>query len=514
MARIVREPAAAASKSYDLIIIGGGIYGAMLSLESSRLGLRSLLLERDDFGGATTFNSLRIIHGGIRYLQSIDLRRFRESVAERSWFIRNFPNLVKPLPCVLPIYGNGMRRRSIFRLVLWVNDLLSRRKNHGIYRDGQFLGGMIVDRQKTQEIFPLVDPQGLEGGAIWYDAFMPESQRVVIEILKWACAQGATVLNYMEASQLLKTKAGIVGVVAIDREEGDSFEYGASVVINAAGPWCRELAKRFDRDEPKLFRGSLAWNALFNRKPVSDHAVAVAPKTPGGRTYFLVPWKGMLLAGTGHAPWIDPLRTANPSSAQIVEFINDLNCAVPGLKLNLDDILHVFAGLLPVTRDGSVDLLCREVILNHAEQGGPQGLYSISGIKFTTARLVAEKTLRRIFPGKTPVTVSAHKESSQFPRRLRRWETSNSDGCLCPSDVWWKIIIERIIEEESILHLDDLIFRRTTLWQNSEKALELAPVISDLFSWDDIRRKQERDRLTEAFSNMGGSGRAHHSKHL
>ncbi|MEJ2083967.1 MAG: FAD-dependent oxidoreductase [Acidobacteriota bacterium] len=109
---IERNPALFSRDSYDLLIIGGGIYGACLSLEASRRGLSSLVLERDDFGGATSWNSLRILHGGLRYLQHLDLKRFRESVAERRWFSFWFPELVRPLPCLMPLYGKSRGRRS------------------------------------------------------------------------------------------------------------------------------------------------------------------------------------------------------------------------------------------------------------------------------------------------------------------------------------------------------------------------------------------------------------------
>ena len=239
MGKICREPSAAASGNYDLIIVGGGIYGVMLSLEASKKRLRSLLLERDDFGGATTFNSLRILHGGLRYLQGLDLHRFRESVGERRWFMQNFPDLVKPLPCIMPLYGNGFRRPSIFRLALWANDLLSFKWHQGTRTDRRLPNGHVVNTAKTREIFPSVDTRGLQGAAVWCDVCMPDSQRLVIEILRWACGQGATALNYVEAQQLIKAKNSVAGVLAYDRETGRAFEYKADVVVNAAGPWCR-----------------------------------------------------------------------------------------------------------------------------------------------------------------------------------------------------------------------------------------------------------------------------------
>ena len=106
------------------------------------------------------------------------------------------------------------------------------------------------------------------------------------------------------------------------------------------------------------------------------------------------------MAGTGHAPWNEIIDHPVPTYKMIQNFLDELNMAVPALKLKTEEILHVFSGLLPVTRNGSVDLTAREIILNHGDRGGPMGLYSISGIKFTTARRVADKTLNFIFPEK------------------------------------------------------------------------------------------------------------------
>lgn len=501
MSKIIREPASAAKETYDLIIVGGGIHGAMLSLEATRRGLRSLLMERNDFGGATSFNSLRIIHGGLRYLQSLDLHRFRESVAERRWFLRTFPSLVKPLPCLMPLYGDGLRQPFIFRIALWLNDLLSQRRNRGVPLEQHLPPGRLIDVNHTREIFPFVDMQGLLGGAIWYDAFIPHSQRLIMEILRWACEYGATVLNYVEACQLLKTRKGVAGVMALDHEGGEYHEYKARVVVNAAGPWCRNVALSFDLDGPTLFRSSIGWNVLLDRRAVSDHAAAVTPKRPGGQTYFLVPWNGMLLAGTEHAPWLGCENRPMPSNEQLQEFLNNLNLAVPALELDQNDILYVFAGLLPVTKVGGVDLCTREVIFNHANHGGPRGLYSISGVKFTTARLVAEKTLKRIYPenkaGKDIDTTSFKPpEDAQGDRGIFHfhWRPAAEES-------EWKAVLRSLVEEEAVQHLDDLILRRTTLWENPSRAFEIVPNICKLFDWNDSRCHEEVKRLTRKLEN-------------
>ncbi|MFB3103980.1 MAG: FAD-dependent oxidoreductase, partial [Pseudomonadales bacterium] len=123
-----------ANDQFDLIVVGGGIYGACLVLESARRGLRPLLLERDDFGGGTSWNSLRIVHGGLRYLQHLDLARYRLSASEQAWWLNQFPDQVQPLSCLLPLYNRGLRSTHLMRAALWMNNHLGalvRRQSFG-----------------------------------------------------------------------------------------------------------------------------------------------------------------------------------------------------------------------------------------------------------------------------------------------------------------------------------------------------------------------------------------------
>jgi glycerol-3-phosphate dehydrogenase len=492
---IEHNPEKIKDKIFDAIIIGGGIYGVMLSLVASQKGLKTLLLERDDFGGATSFNSLRIVHGGLRYLQKMDIHRFRESVSERKWFLKNFPDLVEPLPCLMPLYGNGVYRPSIFKFALLLNDLLSINRNKGISGKSILPGGKIIDAEKVKSIFPDVDTQNLKGGALWYDGSMADSQRVLIESLKWACSLGADVLNYFEAKDLLRKDNQITGVKALDKSNGNYYSFASNIVINSAGPWCREVASKFDKDYKDLFNSSIAWNILFNKQALSDHALAVTPKKPNGKTYFLRPWKGMLLAGTVHEPWSGVSKNPMPSEASIKMFIHDLNSSINNLNLGPKDILHIFSGLLPAKEEGSDTLAVREKIIDHQKEKGPKGLFSMSGVKFTTARLVAEKTVDIIFQN-IPYKKMAGRTYSQLENFDFNWNPREIDNSTREN-------FREIIVNESVQHLDDLILRRTSLGDNPERALDIAPQVCQLFGWDIPKSKNEMSRLENYYRIKG-----------
>ena len=261
-----RDINSAKKNNYDIIIIGGGFYGVMIAYESSRRNLKTLLLDKSDFGSATSFNSLRIVHGGLRYLQSLDIHRFRESVGERKWFMKNFPKLTKPISCLMPLYNKGLHRNSIMWTALNLNDLLSLTRNKSIHPENSLLNGKVISAEKVKEIFPDVDGKELKGGAIWNDGSIDDSQIVLMEILKSASGNGCTPLNYVEVKNVIIHGNQVKGVVAIDNETNNEIEFNSSIVINSTGPWSRSLAKIFHKDFKELFNYSIAWNALFDKK--------------------------------------------------------------------------------------------------------------------------------------------------------------------------------------------------------------------------------------------------------
>src|SRR5690606_19413998 len=192
----------AAGPEHRVIVVGGGLYGARGALQAARRGLPPLLLERADFGGATSRASLRIVHGGLRYLQPLDLRRCRESARERAWLLREFPDLVRPLTCLLPLRARSLHRPAAFRLALALDRLITR----GAMRDGGALPpGEVLSAAEVADLFPLVERAGLRGGGLWHAGLITCPARLIIEVLRWAVARGATAVNYVEAIGLLRS---------------------------------------------------------------------------------------------------------------------------------------------------------------------------------------------------------------------------------------------------------------------------------------------------------------------
>lgn len=450
---ILREPQAFSADSYDVIVVGGGVYGVMLALEAAHRGLRPLLLERGDFGAETSANSLRIIHGGLRYLQTLDFRRFHESVQERAWLLTTFPDQVRPLRCLMPLYGEGMRRSSVFRAALAINaglGWLSGNRGDAALEPGRVLGA-----EEARRELPMVPPDGLRGAAVWYDAVLEDSERLIIDALRWACAAGARALNHVEAVGLFVDGDVVQGVTATDLVTGDALEYRAPKVVNAAGPWARELAARFDRDPARLWRPTTAFNVALRLSTPLPGALALTPRAPGASTYFLHPWKGGVLAGTVHGEAPGP-SADTATDAEVESLRRNLAASAPGLGLDAAAVARVYRGLLP-GHPHKPGLATRPVLLDHGSHGGPRGLISVSGVKFTTARRVAEKVVKHLASGVLPAARrpprpvgAGHADRVPSPRLFRENPARAVELC------------RTLVSEESVVTAEDL--QRRVAW--------------------------------------------------
>lgn len=508
---IKRNPEAASQEKFDLIVIGGGIYGVMLALEAGLRDRSVLLLEKSDFGAATSYNSLRVIHGGLRDLQTLNLRRYWEFGRERRWFLEHFPDLVERLPVLVPLYQRGLLRTSLFRLAFGLDRVLLPRRDRELDGERSIPYGQVVSAADVKQRFPAVDDCGLKGGALWFDACIPDSQRLVMEALRCACGLGGTALNYMPATGLLTDAGRVVGVRARDRLRGADHEFAADMVVNAAGPWSREIADQFDQSVPELYRYSIAWNILFDRAALSDCALGVRPPISGAQIHFLLPWKDRLLAGTGHAPRDTKDERPQPSPGELRDHLDELNKAIPGLQVSQEDILHVYAGYLPVDDEEGGHLAKEDRFIDHAKRGGPHGLYSIGSSKLTAARSTADKVLSTILSDREVTSARRarfHALRSQRAVEQGAWRKRG----LSIDDASRASALRQIIREESVYHLDDLMLRRTDLGDDPHRALEVAPALCSLFDWDESRCQEELARIERHFRWVDHASVSHEAR--
>ena len=396
MTEISRNPKSTARERFDLVVIGGGIYGVCMLLEASRRGWKSLLIERDDFGGKTSWNSLRIIHGGLRYLQNMDLPRFRRSVQEQAWWLTHFPDLVTPLPCMMPLYNQGLRRVGVLRLALRLNDCLAKRIRHGTRASKVLAASTVVNVAQTLSRFPGVRQDGLRGAATWYDARIDAPQRLLIELLRWSVAAGGEALNYMECVGFEQKAGRATAVKARCGVSKDELVFKTNYVVNCTGPWLGHIAGLATADtvRPTSAEHAIAFNLVLNRTPPCDWAVAVSPRQKNSHTFFVVPHREKTLAGTKH---LRPQSADRPSKRQVSTMLEDLNMAIPDWNLTLNDVDQVLAGRLPPESEGSHVPAKSPTITHHDGRSvGVRNMTSVKGSKYTTARLVACTALRQI----------------------------------------------------------------------------------------------------------------------
>ncbi len=397
-------------ETFDLVIVGGGIQGACLAWEGSQRGLNVALLEKGDFGGATSANSLKILHGGLRYLQHLDFRRMLESIASRRYFAGFAPDLVKPLPCVIPTEKFGLKHPLSMMAALILNDLISAGRNKGLDASVHLPNGCVLSPKKCRDLFPGIMEEFPAGGARWYDYLILNSERLTLELIKRAKTLGAVVENYVEVKDILSDDVNVTGVLARDAlgSGQDGFEVKAKAVISCVGPWWNEQPKV--RGEGKSAYGKLqfakAINLVLRQKLLQDHAIGLEAEDPNNagqkRFFFLVPWQGGTMIGTTYRPMedFDPDHL-EVTLGEIHDILDALKKWFPSTPLSEKDVVLSHAGLLPVDlrqKKGKAGYKLHgdTTITHHADipNGGKRGLFSVKTVKYTTSPVVAQAFFR------------------------------------------------------------------------------------------------------------------------
>ena len=540
-----RDVAKLAAERFDVVVVGGGIYGVCIARDAALRGLSVALVEKGDFGGATSANSHKIVHGGLRYLQHADFRRMRESIRERAAWLRIAPHLVRPQAFLMPTYGHGLRGREALQAALALNDLLSIDRNRGLDRAQQIPRGRMLSAAECLRLAPGIEPQGLSGGALWYDGLMLSSERLLLSTLRSAAARGAVVANYVEAAEVTRSGGRVAGLRVRDLVGDAEIEVRAHGVIDACGPWTPERRTQSRDDTPDL-RLAKAIN-LVTRPIIGDHAVGLARRFRGPdgtmrqdrRLFFLVPWHGRTLVGTKYLPYRGTADGLTISEREIDEFLDEINCAYPSARLERTDVRLVHAGLVPMTvdRSGAVDveLATRHEIRDHALAG----MITVTGVKYTTARGVAEAAVDHLLAslGRDAPRSSTAREplfggdvdrldesavrgsaslSSGTARRLIgcygsrygdvvglcREDAALADPLGAGTEVIGAEIIHAI-REEMALHLADVVFRRTelgTAGDPGEEALRRAATFAGReLDWDATRVESELAQVRSQF---------------
>lgn len=393
-----------ASRHHDIVVVGGGIHGAALAREAALCGLSTALIEKHDFCSATSASSLKIIHGGLRYLQQFDIPRLRTSVLERRTFLRTAPHLVHPLPCIMSTQGHLMKGQEAMFCGLLLNEILSCDRNRLSDPEKFIPRGRLIPRGEVSRRVPGLATDDITGGCAWHDAYTYNSERLVTAMVRDAVAAGADAANYLRVTGLCRTGARVTGVKVRDDVEGHDFELSAGMVINAAGPWANEiLAQAGLRDSQVIPSLALGMNFVLNRQLLPHSAAGLRFRRRSGdsqRLLFMMPWRGRTLAGTYYRLHEGPADALKVTAQDVEQLLADLTHAYPAAEIKPGDIACILSGLLPARHNRLVHdepvLANHFSIVDHTRSDALDGLVSVVGVKYTTARDVAARTLRRV----------------------------------------------------------------------------------------------------------------------
>ena len=552
-----RTPLSLEAKEFDLLVIGGGIFGACTAWEGVQRGLSVALIERGDFGEATSTNYFRVAHGGIRYLQHGDLRRVRESSGERSALLRIAPHLVYPLPILIPSFGRGIQGKTVLRLGFRLYDLLTLPRNRQLAHDRRISMTRTVSIDEVETAYPDLRRANLTGGAIFYDGQIYNTGRLVLSFLESAVGGGAEIANYAEARRLLCDERKVRGAVAVDRLDGREVTIRARHTVNAAGPWAmRQLGRWLDLAitalEPSFSRDV----ALVTSRPAPPIGIGCPTVTRdgdalfdrGGRHLFWLPWRGRTIIGVWHKEYSGSPDRIEVDDAELLRFVEEVNQAFPGFELRPDEVTLVNTGLILYGEDlrenGAHSFGKHSLLIDHAARDGLEGLTSLVGVRATMARKEAERAIDLVLsklgePPRASRTASLPIAGGQFadfeelvaeiafrgdaiPSAACRSIAHNYgsryaellDRC---SNEWLAAPIEgtsvlraeivHAVRSEMAQTLSDVVLRRTDLGNAGDPGeaalLECASILSRELGWEEERVQAELEQTRTFYRRRG-----------
>lgn len=379
-------------EQFDLLIIGGGITGVGIALDAAARGLKTGLIEQQDFAYGTSSRSTKLIHGGLRYLKQLEFALVKEVGSERAIVHRLAPHLVVPEKMLLPLYEKRGLGYGLTSFGLKIYDWLA-----GVKREDQ---RKMLTKSQTLGHEPLLKAHDIKGGAL-YAEYRTDDARLTIEIAKRAVAEGAVLVNYVHATDFLYQDGNVRGVEAVDSIRHEKVRISAAVVVNATGPWVdemRSLNKSLSGKTLHLTKG-IHIVVPYHRLPVRQ---AIYFDVPDGRMIFAIPRRRATYVGTTDTDYRGDKDGVRATLSDVRYLLNAVNEAFPSVHLNVADVESSWAGLRPLIHEEgkSASELSRKDEIFESESG----LISIAGGKLTGYRKMAERVVdllvERLFSNK------------------------------------------------------------------------------------------------------------------
>ncbi|HEU4562524.1 MAG TPA: glycerol-3-phosphate dehydrogenase [Longimicrobium sp.] len=370
---------------FDLLIIGGGITGAAAARDAAGRGLSVALVDAGDFGHGTSSRSSRLIHGGLRYLETYNFGLVFEASAERRRLLELAPHLVHPLPFVFPVYQGGPTPFLMLQAGMWLYDALSLFRNIRRHR--------VLSRADVQREEPRLRVQGLAGATIYYDASVDDA-RLTLANARGAHEAGAAVVSHAEVFAFLH-ESGLAGARVRDRLTGEEREVRARVVVNATGPWSDIVRQMANPEAKPRLRPTKGVHILVERERIGNRNGITFQSPIDGRVMFVLPWGDFTYVGTTDTDYRGDPADVRADPADVDYLVKSANSVFPDAKLTAADVVSTWAGirplLAPAQGGGSESATSRE----HDIWWDRSGLLNIAGGKLTTYRVMAEHLVDR-----------------------------------------------------------------------------------------------------------------------
>jgi glycerol-3-phosphate dehydrogenase len=508
------------SETFDILVIGGGVTGAGIALDAATRGLSVALVEQRDYAAGTSSRSSKLIHGGLRYLEQLNVALVREALKERGLLLTELaPHLVRPVPFLFPL-NHRVWERVYIGSGIQLYDTMGGARHLPRHRH--------LTRKGALELMPSLRPDALIGAIRYYDAQVDDA-RHTMELARTAASYGAATAISARVIDLLREGERVVGAKVRDQETGDELEVSARQVINATGVWTDEIQEYVGRGRIRV-RASKGIHLVVPRDRIhSDTGLILRTETS---VLFVIPWGRHWIVGTTDTDW--NLDLAHPAaSASDIQYLLDRVNTVLRTPLTHEDVEGVFAGLRPLLSGESeaTSKLSRE----HAVVQTVAGLITIAGGKYTTYRVMAKdavdaaaRNLPQRVPGcvtdRTPLLgaqgwhalwnrrrklaaeVGVH--VSRVEHLLGRYGAMITEvlGLLADrpelgeritgADDYLRVEAVYAASHEGALHLDDLLTRRTrisieTFDRGLAAARDVAPLMGEVHGWDDATVARE-----------------------
>lgn len=502
-----------AAESFDLLVIGGGITGAAIARDAALRGIKTALVEKDDFASGTSSRSARLIHGGLRYLEYYQFGLVFEALSERAVMRKIAPRLVRPTPFMYPLYRGQEPGFIKLWAGMWLYDLLAQFRNVSRHR-------MLLARE-TARREPLVAREGLRGAARYYDAVVDDA-RLTLATAQSAHLNGAIVANHARVVGLMQRGGQVVGAVVRDGTTGHELDIQAHVVVNAGGPWVdsvRSLAG-VQRAVP-LVRLTKGVHLIIRRERLtSQHAIAF--DSPRDRRHlYVIPWGEFAIIGTTDTDYADDIESLSATADDVTYLLEAAWAAFPSARLAESDVISTYAGLRPLIGSdaASTYAISREY---HIEESAP-GLLTIAGGKLTTHRLMAQDMVDRVArklggAGKC-LTDKRHIETAERARqvalpiaaRVHLAETYGADAIrlmgyvearselgqpIAPGLPYLCAEIHYAMQHEMALSLSDVLIRRThVIYETPDAGMpqvrEVTALMAEKLGWDAAEQERQ-----------------------